>query len=889
MFVKYLVSVLLVSVVAARRPESVVPLSHIVEFEPGANREAILSDVRTKVTREFNSELLQGVTLQFANEAHEKAQLARLSSISSVKNIWSNKIVPPSDSRVTWTGPPGSADIQSNQATKRSSKNEKYSPHVMTQIDKLHAKNITGKDVKIAIIDSGIDYTLDALGGCLGHNCLVAGGYDFVGDKFNADGDSVPVPDNDPMDNCNGHGTHIAGIISARKNKYGFIGVAPGAKLYAYRVFGCNGTVSDDVLVSALLRAHADGANIITLSLGSPGGWSEWGTPVVLSRMVEQGIVVTAAAGNDANNGLFSQGDVASGNNVASIASFVNTIEPWLQSRSRYAIDHGQEQDFVYALAIPQNWGGVKLPLWTPSFDTSSVNMGCDPFPDNTPDLSGKIVLMRRGDCKSTRFLDKAKNAAAKGAKYLMFYNDVPGAIFLDLSEVQNISSVGMVEPGVGEQWTRDLAAGKTITLHMSDPRAGPINLAETPNTWNGGAVSDFSSWGPTYDLDFKPQFGAPGENILSTYPTALGSYASMSGTSMSCPMAAGIYALLIEARGTSDPLVLRNFLAATSKPALFNRNKILGSSLAPVAQQGAGLLQAYDAAYVVTALSEPSLAFNDTARLVDKHFTISNTGHKAITYQLDVVNAATAYTFSTTTSPDPFPKTAKVDDAHATVHLSTYKTTVPAGGKCSVTVKVTPPLAHAANLPVYGGYIRLNASNGERLSLPYQGVAADMSSLVVLNSTVSLKRSLPSNENVPISPNNSTFVLTRHVNDTSNDNDEAPFLTYQLNFGSPLVHVEIISVGNHSCNLGDVKYYPIDHYERTESTLLWFGQLKDNSSVPAGTYKMRVRAMHLFTTPKDNKYAEMSTSKSSWLDSYRLQITDHSLGRATVHEPLYL
>ncbi|EDU51147.1 peptidase [Pyrenophora tritici-repentis Pt-1C-BFP] len=788
MFVKYLVSVLLVSVVAARRPESVVPLSHIVEFEPGANREAILSDVRTKVTREFNSELLQGVTLQFANEAHEKAQLARLSSISSVKNIWSNKIVPPSDSRVTWTGPPGSADIQSNQATKRSSKNEKYSPHVMTQIDKLHAKNITGKDVKIAIIDSGIDYTLDALGGCLGHNCLVAGGYDFVGDKFNADGDSVPVPDNDPMDNCNGHGTHIAGIISARKNKYGFIGVAPVRYL-----------------------------------------------PI-------------------------RECDVASGNNVASIASFVNTIEPWLQSRSRYAIDHGQEQDFVYALAIPQNWGGVKLPLWTPSFDTSSVNMGCDPFPDNTPDLSGKIVLMRRGDCKSTRFLDKAKNAAAKGAKYLMFYNDVPGAIFLDLSEVQNISSVGMVEPGVGEQWTRDLAAGKTITLHMSDPRAGPINLAETPNTWNGGAVSDFSSWGPTYDLDFKPQFGAPGENILSTYPTALGSYASMSGTSMSCPMAAGIYALLIEARGTSDPLVLRNFLAATSKPALFNRNKILGSSLAPVAQQGAGLLQAYDAAYVVTALSEPSLAFNDTARLVDKHFTISNTGHKAITYQLDVVNAATAYTFSTTTSPDPFPKTAKVDDAHATVHLSTYKTTVPAGGKCSVTVKVTPPLAHAANLPVYGGYIRLNASNGERLSLPYQGVAADMSSLVVLNSTVSLKRSLPSNENVPISPNNSTFVLTRHVNDTSNDNDEAPFLTYQLNFGSPLVHVEIISVGNHSCNLGDVKYYPIDHYERTESTLLWFGQLKDNSSVPAGTYKMRVRAMHLFTTPKDNKYDIVDT-----------------------------
>ncbi|CAA9966729.1 peptidase [Pyrenophora teres f. maculata] len=860
MFIKYIVSALLVSAVATRKTESVVPLSHIVEFEHGANREAIISDVRTKIKREFNYELFQGVTLQFADKAHEKAQLARLSSLSSVKNIWSNKIVPPSDSRVTWAAPPGSAEVESSQATKRASKNEMYSPHVMTQIDKLHAKNITGKGVKIAIVDSGIDYTLAALGGCFGDNCLVAGGYDFVGDKFNADGKTDPVPDNDPLDNCNGHGTHIAGIISARENKYGFIGAAPGAKLYAYRVFGCNGTVSDDVLISAFMRAHADGANIITISFGTPGGWSEWGTPVILSRLVAQGVIVTASAGNNAATGLFSLDNNGGAQNVAAIASFVNTIEPWLQSHSRYTVDQGQEQDFVYALGDPQHWGGVKLPLWTPSFDTSSVNMGCDPFPDDTPDLSGKIVLMRRGDCKSSRFRDKAKNAAAKGAKYLMFYNDVPGAIFNDVSDVNNISSVGMVEASIGEQWTKELAAGKIITLDMSDPRDGPIKLVETPNTWNGGAVSDFSSWGPTYELDFKPQFGTPGENILSTYPTALGSYASMSGTSMSCPLAAGIYALLIEARGTSDPLILRNFLAATSKPALFNRNKVFGSSLAPVAQQGAGLLQAYDAAYAITSLSEPSINFNDTVRLVDKTFTITNTGHEAITYELDVVNAATAYTFSTTTSPDPFPKTTKIDDAHATVHLSTYKTTVPAGGKRNITVKVTPPLVDASDLPVYGGYIRLNASNGERLSLPYQGVAGDMSSLVVLNSTVSLMRSLPSDEHVPISPNNSTFVLNRRVNNTSNDNDDLPFLTYQLNFGSPAVHVEIISVGNHSRNLGDIPHYPIYHFARSKSVVLWFGQLKDNSSVPAGIYKMRVRAMHMLTTPEDNKYDIVDT-----------------------------
>jgi len=622
-------------------------------------------------------------------------------------------------------------------------------------------------------------------------------------------------------------------------------------------VFGCEGSAGDDIIISAFLRAHADGANIITVSIGQAAGWSEWGSAVVLSRIVAQGVIATVSTGNDGDTGTFSTSDLAGGINVTAIASFANTIEPWLQSQSRFSIDQGKEQDFVYAIGTPRKWGGVKLPLWAPSFNATAVDMGCEPFPDDTPDLSGKIVLMRRGTCTSTA---KARNAVAKGARYLMYYNNVPGAIYLYISEVKNISSIGMVEAAVGEKWVNDLAAGKTITLDMSDPDAGPIKFVETPNTWTGGSVSDFSSWGLTYEADLKPQFGTPGENIISTFPAPLGSYAVLSGTSMSTPLAAGIYALLAEARGTFDPLVLQNILAATAKPALINVNRVFGTSLAPVAQQGAGLLQAYDAAYAVTVLSESSLNFNDTVHLVDKSFTISNTGSEAVTYELDVIGAATAYTFSNSTIPDPFPG-LKTDDAHATVHLSTYKTTVPAGGKHSITVKVTPPLVDASRLPLYSGYIRLNATNGERLSLPYQGIAGDMSSHVVLNSTVTLMRSLPNGDTVPITPDNSTFLMARPINSTSNDNDDLPSYSYALDFGSPLVHVEILSVGNGTTrNLGDVRYSPLPYYARTNFTSLWFGSLASNYSLPAGTYKIRVRAMHLLSTPEDNKFDIVDT-----------------------------
>lgn len=85
------------------------------------------------------------------------------------------------------------------------------SVHIMTGVDKLHQQYITGKDIRIGIIDSGVDYTHQSLGGCFGSNCKVAYGYDFVGDDYT--GDNTPVPDDDPMSACYGHGTHVAGII----------------------------------------------------------------------------------------------------------------------------------------------------------------------------------------------------------------------------------------------------------------------------------------------------------------------------------------------------------------------------------------------------------------------------------------------------------------------------------------------------------------------------------------------------------------------------------------------------------------------------------------------------------------------------------------------------
>ena len=67
-----------------------------------------------------------------------------------------------------------------------------YGPHTMTGVDKLHDQGFIGTGVQIGIIDSGVDFTHPALGGCFGRGCKIAGGADLVGSQYNGNNGSIP-------------------------------------------------------------------------------------------------------------------------------------------------------------------------------------------------------------------------------------------------------------------------------------------------------------------------------------------------------------------------------------------------------------------------------------------------------------------------------------------------------------------------------------------------------------------------------------------------------------------------------------------------------------------------------------------------------------------------
>jgi subtilisin family serine protease len=161
----------------------------------------------------------------------------------------------------------------------------------------LHQRfGLTGWGQTIALIDSGIAYDHIALGGGLGPGYRVVGGWDFA------------EQDADPYDDAPAgfHGTHVAGIVAAEGGRA--TGVAPGVDLVALRVFDDWGRSSLEWVRQALAWVHTHRTafefpiTVVNLSLGAawngttPPGWGS--LEADLQRLVDDGVVVTVAAGN---------------------------------------------------------------------------------------------------------------------------------------------------------------------------------------------------------------------------------------------------------------------------------------------------------------------------------------------------------------------------------------------------------------------------------------------------------------------------------------------------------------------------------------------------------------------------------------------------------------
>ncbi|MDP2916967.1 MAG: S8 family peptidase [Dehalococcoidia bacterium] len=204
-------------------------------------------------------------------------------------------------------------------------------------VDKIDAEKAwaggqTGAGVKVAIIDTGIDYTHPDLNG------NYVAGYDWVND------------DNNPMDD-NGHGTHVAGIVAAERDGAGVVGVAPGAKLYGLKVLSASGSGYWSDVIGALQWSVTNGVQVANMSLGANTAPKAMQT--ACDNAYAAGVLLVAAAGNSGSGAVLYPAKYSSviavsatdqNNNRAYFSNFGSQVElaaPGVNVYSTYPVSLG--------------------------------------------------------------------------------------------------------------------------------------------------------------------------------------------------------------------------------------------------------------------------------------------------------------------------------------------------------------------------------------------------------------------------------------------------------------------------------------------------------------------------------------------------------------------
>jgi minor extracellular serine protease Vpr len=487
----------------------------------------------------------------------------------------------------------------------------------------VQAAGHTGKGVRVAVLDSGIDYTHAALGGSgdpadydsndptiiepgTFPTAKVVGGYDFVGSLWP---EAPELPDPDPLDDGPeaGHGTHVADIIA------GSLGVAPDAALYAVKVCSSVSTSCSGIALILGMEFAAnpngdgrlnDRVHIINMSLGSP-----YGQPFDddLSAAVDNaallGILTVASAGNSGDK-PYVHGSPGSAPSALAVAQTAvpNAFLPLMQILAPASIAGSFP-------AIFQPWSAPLTEAIEASVqygDGAGGNLfGCDPFTPGS--LAGKIVLVDRGVCA---FSEKIANIAAGGGLAGIIGLVAPGDPFEGGYGGGDVTIPGyMVSQAVANR----LKSGLPNTVVRFDPSVG-IPLV--------GSVVGSSSRGPQHEDGtlIKPEIGAPGASVSAIAGSGTDTE-SFGGTSGAAPMVAGSAALLLEgfggaktaAKGTPAGKAIGHGLSPVElKALLMNNGEIdivndaLTGALAPITRIGGGEVR------VDRALAAPVAAWDN-------------------------------------------------------------------------------------------------------------------------------------------------------------------------------------------------------------------------------------------------------------------------------------
>jgi minor extracellular serine protease Vpr len=448
---------------------------------------------------------------------------------------------------------------------------------------------LRGEGVKIAIIDTGIDYTHANFGGpgtpaayAAAHAAETApanpsyfgpaaprvkGGIDLVGDSYNPDPASpayqpVPMPDANPLD-CNGHGSHVAGTAAGSgvtaagatytgpynaatiaSNSWNVgPGVAPKADLYAIRVFGCSGAT--DVVVDAIDWAVDNDMDVINMSLGSSFGTSDDPSAEAATNAAKAGVIVVASAGNSGAN-QYLTGSPATADGAISVAA----NDPVAGAPgAKMTLPSGSPIVAINAngFALPaSSTYTVKVIVNNPA-TPGDESLGCSAA-DYGVLAPNTIAVVNRGVC--ARVAKAIFGQQAGAAAVAMVNNDTGLPPFEGpiTGNPDDGTPFTVTIPFLGVRGLPTTASSDGGRLRAAGGFVTTVTPTFAPND-NFTGFGGFTSAGPrTGDSGLKPDITAPGVSIISTDSGSGNGGSTNSGTSMASPHVAGVAALTRQA-----------------------------------------------------------------------------------------------------------------------------------------------------------------------------------------------------------------------------------------------------------------------------------------------------------------------------------------------------
>ena len=562
------------------------------------------------------------------------------------------------------------------------------------------------------------------------------------------------------------HGTHVASTAAGNVGvNEAVMGVAPQAQIINMNVFKSTGGASYADILAALEDCILLDVDVANLSLGSDCGYIDYDSEDaftkslldVFERTGESGVSLAVAAGN-AYNAAY--GDAFGGKALASNPDYGLVSEPstYGESLSVAAVSNGMVKGPYVTV------GGKNLAYQDSA--TISEDENAKPFRSLSArgsieyvvvpnygaeedyaglDLTGKIALVQRGG--GMYYEQKERNAANAGAIGMLVYNNVPGMLYMSITDWK--IPCAFISQAAGEYMKQQEA--KTLSVASADA------LVESPTY----GMADFSSWGATPELTLKPEITAPGAGIYAAVP---GGYESMDGTSMASPHAAGGMAIVQQALKARDNSMtgaqrkhMTDTLLMSTAHVIYDDNGVPYSPR----KQGAGLMSINDAVNTrgylsVEGMERPKLELKDDPAMkgvYTMNFTVHNTGSDTLYYDvtpLVLTDTTEAYVNGSGQEFSTISGSSRLLPHTFTTNCENNRVSVAPGKTADVTVTVTVTdegrklLAQFPNGSYVEGFVTLTqvAADGSALTdpidlgLPFLAFYGDWTKAPIMDST---------------------------------------------------------------------------------------------------------------------------------------------------------